>query len=153
MRSAPAPEKGAGLWTHSVPRIMRCAPEGAALCVRGPCMHLRTGNRSGGEKHGRDKSRLPACHAPLAAASFAGAVVFAKAPKSGRTALEYLPGDLCSRSIVEVGKRHPRSIPLIVWSSLAHMGTREHTLPREFGTYHSDFIVKFCFGRNQPVCE
>ena len=59
----------------------------------------------------------------------------------------------CSRSNMEVGKRRPRSRPLIVWFSLAHMGTREHTLPREFGTYHYDMIEKFGFGRNQPVCE
>ena len=60
---------------------------------------------------------------------------------------EDLPSLACSRSNMEVGKRRPRSRPLIVWSSLAHMGTREHTLPREFGTYHSDMIEKFGFGR------
>ena len=30
---------------------------------------------------------------------------------------------------------------------------QEHTLPREFGIYQSDFIMKYCFGRNQPVYE
>lgn len=29
----------------------------------------------------------------------------------------------------------------------------EHTLPREFGVYHSDFNENSSFGRNQPVCE
>ena len=66
-------ERGCG--RALVPRIWRCAPEGAAFLVPGPRAHLRTGG--GSDQRARPKRQAP--FRPLrtwsfAAASFAGAI-------------------------------------------------------------------------------
>ena len=109
----------------------------------------RVGRREAGH------ATCPAClasHAPLAAASFAGAVFGGRR----RTAF-YLHAISCQPRLLALqrGGREKSSLinPPHCLDHPVHMGTREHTLPRDFGNYLS-VIAKECgYGRNQPVCE
>ena len=109
----------------------------------------RVGRR---EARASDMPRLPASHAPLAAASFAGAVFGWRR----RNALD-LHAISCHAWLLALQRGGREKSSLISTPScldyLAHIGAREHTVPREFGNYLSDIFVECGFGRNQPVCE
>ena len=109
----------------------------------------RVGRREAGHATG------PAClasHAPLAAASFAGAVFGWRRP----TAF-YLHAVSCQAWLLALqhGDRERSSLinPPHCLDHLALLGTKEHTLPRDFGIYLSVIPEEYGFGRNQPVCE
>ena len=100
---------GAGLGTHSVPRIRRCAPEGAALCVPGPRTHLRTGSGSGEREPGLQYAVFkPATGSPFFAIAdtislhdheatrLSGAVVFHFDAELGPTADRVVPNSFLS---------------------------------------------------------
>ena len=101
----------------------------------------RVGRR---EARARDMPRLPASHAPLAAASFAGAVFGWRR----RNAFD-LHAISCQAWLLALhrGGREKSSLinPPYCLDHLAHMGTREHTVPREFGNYLSDISAGMWF--------
>jgi hypothetical protein len=146
------PINGAGLWTRSVPRIWRCAPEGATFLFWAPralANRHRVGRR---EARASDMPRLPASHAPLAAASFAGAVLAWR--RRNALDLHAISCQACLLALQRGGREKSSliSTPFCL-GHLAHLGPREHTVPREFGIYLSVIAEECGFGRNQPVCE
>ena len=100
----------------------------------------------------RDMPRLPCFPRALGRCLFRRCCLWLEASKCSRSASEEVPGLVARAPSWRSGMVVLDQSPLLTGPPRA-LGTREHTLPRDFGIYLS-VIAKECgFGRNQPVCE
>ncbi len=99
-----------------------------------------------------DMPRLPCFPRALGRCLFRRCCLWLEASNCFLSACCELPGLVARAPTWRSGKVVLEKSPYCL-DHLAHLGTREHTLPRDFGFYLFGIAEECGFGRNQPVCE